>query len=394
LALIAFDARNVRIEPSGIGRVAENLIRHIAEIDHENEYLLIQRPALQEPIVSGPRFRVVHFPYDIASLRNYVCFGRALQGLRPSVYHSLHSFLPFGVRETVKTVVTVHDFNWIQRPSIAGVRPWRGWVSGLHGRPMHAYSVRATDHVVCISQQTKRDLFHLYPDTTTPVSVIHNGIDAAGFCAGAIRSQIRCYGDTRFLLSVGSGRPSKNPQGTLGAFALIKRESKHQDMRLLMVGKIDTLTQLQALVREYGLVRDVDFLGMVSDAELTFLMRHALLLCFPSLWEGFGLPVIEAFAFGCPVIASNVASLKEIAAGAAWMIEEPTSVAEIAQAMRVVINNKSIRVRLRREGLKRAARFTWEKAAQAYVEIYQKLMTREVDRKFFVNSVEKSSDRK
>lgn len=375
MGLIVFDARNVRIEPSGIGRVAENLIRHIAEIDYENEYLLIQRPALREPIVSDPRFRVIHLPYEIASLRNYFCFGGVLQRYRPAVYHSLHSFLPFGVPRTVKTVVTVHDFNWIQRPSIAGPRPWRGWVSGLHGRPMHAYTVRVADHVVCISEQTKKDLFQLYPNTTTPVSVIHNGVDPAEFCTGDIRSQIRRYGDTRFILSVGSGRPSKNPEGTLRAFTLIKREPRHADLQLLMVGKIDTLPQLQASVRKCGIVRDVDFVGMVSDAELAFLMRHALLLSFPSLWEGFGLPVIEAFAFGCPVIASNVASLKEIAAGAAWMINDPASAEEIAAAMRTIINNRSVRERLRGEGLKRAASFTWEKAARAYVDIYNQLIT-------------------
>lgn len=381
MAIIAFDARSVREVHTGLGRVARNLIRHLARLDDENEYLLIQRTAVQEPIVADPRFHVIHFPYDIASLRNAFFFSRILEQYRPSVYHSLHDFLPLGIPGTVKTVVTIHDFNWIQRPSIAAPVPWKGWINSLYGRPMYAYTVRVADHIVCISHQTKQDLFYLYPDNQKPVSVIYNGVDPEGFDSGVISPDIRRYGTLRFILSVGHGRPYKNPEGSLRAFAQIKREPRHEDIRLLVVGRGDTRSRLRACARAYGVDNDVDFVGMVSDAELAFLLKHALLLSFPSLWEGFGLPVVEAFAFGCPVIASNVAALKEIASGAAWMIHDPNSVEEIAMAMRTIINDTRIRERLRDAGLNRAKSFTWKQAAYAYLDIYKQLIEESVFQK-------------
>jgi len=364
----------VQAKQTGIGRVAENLIRHIAQIDLENEYLLIQRADLRTPLVSDSRFRVIHFSSDIASLRNYFFFGKVLGRYQPTVYHSLQSFLPFAIPNNVRTVVTLHDFNWIQRPSIAGRARWRGWVSRLHGQPMHAYATRVADHIVCISEQTKRDLFSLYPDRQKPVSVIRHGVNRRELASGLIGANIQKYESSRFILSVGSGRASKNPEGIIAAFAKIKYEPRFADIRLLFVGQIDAAAKLQASVRRRGLENDVDFLGTASDAELAFLMERALLLCFPSLWEGFGLPVIEAFAFGCPVIASNVASLKEIANGAALMIEDPNSVEEIAQAMWKIITDTSVGERMRREGKKKAASFSWDKAARGYIGIYKRLM--------------------
>jgi len=375
MGVIAFDARSVREVHTGLGRVAGNLIRNIARFDDKNEYLLIQRTSVTEPIISDPRFRIVHFPYDIASLRNAFYFGRILQRYRPSIYHSLHDFLPFCVPRTVKTVVTVHDFNWIQRPSIAAPVPWKGWMNSLYGRPMYAQMVRVADHIVCISNQTRQDLFYLYPENQKQVSVIHNGVSREDFNSGKVSADIRRYRECRFILSVGHGRPYKNPEGTLCAFAQIRREPRHADVRLLVVGRGDTRSRLQALARQLNIENHIDYAGLVSNAELAFLMKHALLLSFPSLWEGFGLPVIEAFAFGCPVIASNVASLKEIATGAAWMINDPSSVAEIANAMRTIINDNSVRERLRKQGLKKAKHFTWDRAAQAYVKIYKQLMS-------------------
>ncbi len=95
MGMIAFDARSVKPYQTGLGRVAKNLLRSLAKIDHENEYLVIQRADMKEPIVADPRFTVAYQPYDIASIRNAFHFGLMLQSYNPSVYHSLYSFLPF-----------------------------------------------------------------------------------------------------------------------------------------------------------------------------------------------------------------------------------------------------------------------------------------------------------
>lgn len=374
MGLIAFDARSVRPYQTGLGRVAENLLRSLAKIDHENEYLVIQRADMKEPIVADPQFIVAYLPYDIASIRNAFHFGLMLQSYNPSVYHSLYSFLPFFVPRETKTIVTVHDFNWVQRPSIAASVPWKGWLNSLYGRAMHAHTVATADRIVCVSRQTRSDLYCLYPHVRKSGSVIHHGVNIEEFRSGKISSKFRLYGKQRFILSIGNGRPYKNPEGTLRAFTRLKGERRYDDVRLVIVGRGDRQSRLQNFARANGIAHAVDFLGMISDAELSFLLEHALVLSFPSIWEGFGLPVIEAFAFGCPVIASNVASLKEVAGDTAWMIDDPYSDEEIAAVLRTIINDKTVRQQLRERGLKRAKDFSWDRAAAAYLTIYKQMI--------------------
>ena len=374
MGTVVFDARSVREVPTGLGRVAGNLMRALARIDSENEYVIVQRSSLARSISPSPRFRVVRVPYDIATVRNALWFHRTLRRHRPAVYHSLYSFLPRWIPSGIRTVVTVHDFMWIQRPSASAAVPWKGWVNGLYGRPMHAHTVGVADHLACISAHTAGDLRQLFPDCDGPISVIQHGVDCDEFEAGKTSSRIQRYGGSRFILSIGHGRPYKNPEATLRAFARIRRESRHADIRLVMAGRADTRSRLAPRIRAAGLTDAVDFTGPVSNADLAYLLRSAQLLSFPSRWEGFGLPVIEAFAFGCPVVASRRGALKEIAEGTAWMLDDPESDEELAAAMSAIINDRGTRERLRARGFQRATGFTWERAARSYLDIYRSLM--------------------
>jgi glycosyltransferase involved in cell wall biosynthesis len=374
MSLIALDARSIRKIETGLGRVAKNMIRSLAQIDVDHEYLLIQRSEMETPVVSDPRFRPVYVPYDIASLQNTIFFSDILKQNRPTVYHSLYSFFPLNIPDQVKTIVTIHDFNWIQRPSLAASAAWKGVVNYCYGSPMHAHATRIADHIVCITGQTRDDLLHLFPETRAPVTVIHHGVDAVGLSTGEVRPEIKQYQGKRFMLCVGNGRPYKNPEGTLDAFAKLKKDSSTQDIKLIMVGRGDRKSHMKSRARKAGVEGDLDFVGMVSDAELAFLMQQALLLSFPSFWEGFGLPVIEAFAFGCPVIATDMGALKEISGHAALMIKDPHDIDEISRAMHTIIHEPSTRERLRQAGLERAAAFSWDKAAQAYLDIYIQLL--------------------
>ena len=350
MAVIGFDARTIRTVTTGMGRVARCLLDAIVSLDTDNQYVVFQRSELNEPVSHHRAVRTVRVSYDIASLRNQFFFSRVLDKYKLDVYHSLNAFLPYWIDLSLKAVITIHDFNWIQRPTLSAPQPWIGHVNGLYGKFAHYYSVTAADHIVCISNQTKRDLHTLYPSVRSPVTTIHHGHREVDTDTHSIRPDIRAFRDRKYILSVGNGRPYKNPEGTIKAFSRLRRTRTTQDIVLVMVGRGDTNATLNRLVESKNLGDAVIFLGMVSDSELQFLMTHALFLSFPSRWEGFGLPVLEAFAAGCPVVASHVGSLPEVCGDAAFFIYDPESIEEIALAFELVVHDATLREQLRTRG--------------------------------------------
>jgi len=170
-----------------------------------------------------------------------------------------------------------------------------------------------------------------------------------------------------YVLYVGDMRPYKNVGAALRAFAAMSRP----ECRFVIVGNKDTKDShpLEELVSELGIAGDVEFTGFVSDAQLAELYCGATALVFPSLWEGFGLPPLEAMASGCPVITSNVASLPEVC-GEAVEYVDPTSVDSIRRAMERVIREPALRQDLRGRGLERARLFSWDRTAR---EVWQVL---------------------
>ncbi len=370
MATIGFDARSVRTVSTGMGRAAHGLLKKIAQLDNHNDYVVFQKKELAQPLVDNDRFHTVHVAYDIASLQNQFLFARILTRHGVDLYHSLNAFLPFRLPLNLKSIITIHDFNWIQRPALSAPSSWRGYANGVYGRIAHRYATSRADHIVCVSGQTRVDLSQLYTHVNQPVSTIHHGYELNFIDSEEISASIRQLQKRRYILSLGNGRPYKNPEGTIKAFARIKSNPEHKDVLLVMVGRGDRTPYLRRLVERNKLEEGVLFFGVVSDAELASLFKHALFLSFPSRWEGFGLPVIEAFAQGCPVLASTAGSLLEICDDAAVMIKDPESVEEISHAFDSLIRDQGLREKLRVRGLQQAKRFTWDSAAERYLAIY------------------------
>jgi len=176
----------------------------------------------------------------------------------------------------------------------------------------------------------------------------------------------------QFLLYVGLQLERKNLRRLVEAFALLRK--RVQSIQLVLAGPLSPLTSLlQARVRELGLESEVRFLGRVADDDLLALYNAALAFVFPSLYEGFGFPILEAMACGTPVITSNASSLPEFAGDAALLVD-PTSVAEISEAMERVLSDPNLRLTLAEKGIAQCQKFSWDRAARETLDVYYRAL--------------------
>ncbi len=255
--------------------------------------------------------------------------------------------------QTIPQVVMVHDLRPISHPerSLQSLY-FRSWVPPL---------LRAARHVLTNSRFTAAEIQRCTGLPAERITVIPLGYNAEAFRPGppASRSEERPY-----VLHVGQAYPHKNLRRLIQAFAQVA--PAHPELRLVLAGKphATETPQLQALVAELGLQQRVEFRAYVPASALPDLYRGALALVFPSLWEGFGLPVLEAMACGTPVITSVGSGTEEVA-GAAALLVDPTHTDAISQALRRLLDQPSLQEQCRRQGLERAAQFSWAATATA-----------------------------
>ncbi len=258
----------------------------------------------------------------------------------------LHSPDFIATRGRFRKVITVHDLYFLEHPeamSLDGAR--------YYGRI--GWSVRAADAVIAVSEFTRAEILRLLPGTPAgKVRVVHE--------APTLHPAPARPADPPYALFVGTFEPRKNLGTLLRALA-----SQPDDFRLIVVGEMGWVASSEParIADEAGVARRVSFVGRVSDEELDGWYAGARLLAFPSLSEGFGLPVLDAMARGVPVVCSDAGALPEVAGGAALM-HAPLDVAALAGLMRQVWTDGALRAECARRGLRRAQDFSWERAAR------------------------------
>jgi glycosyltransferase involved in cell wall biosynthesis len=307
--------------------------------------------------------------------RNRVEWVRGEQTLLPrraaragvDLVHSLASTAPLWGRFC--RVVTVHDLIYARFPETH---------SGIRDRGMKVlvpWGVRRSERVIAISQSTREDLVELLGVSPDRIDVVPNGVGIVQREAPLPEAETRArfaLGSRRVLLSLSAKRPHKNLTALIGALARIPPE----DRPVLVLPGYSTAheIELRGRVNALGIAQDVRFTGWVSGAELEGLWSLARAFVFPSLYEGFGLPVLEAMARGVPVACSNASSLPEVAGDAALLFD-PRDEAAIAAAMQRVLANSTEVDRLRARGLARAQEFTWERTARATLASYARALS-------------------
>ncbi len=263
-------------------------------------------------------------------------------------------------------IVTIHDAIAFRRPE---GYPWLNNV--LHRKYVPA-TLRHTDAVISVSEHAGADVRRFYGLAPTRMHVVPNGV--AGHFQPALRGSRDHIADryglrSPFVLTVGAPQARKNLERLVTAFASIRAE--HPTLRLAIAGpRLWRYDRLRQQVSSLGLEEAISVLGYVADTDLPALYSAASVFVFPSLDEGFGLPVLEAMACGTPVVCSNATSLPEVTGDAALLVD-PTDCADIATAMRWVLSDRALRNELRRRGLDQARRFTWERTAAKTVDVYE-----------------------
>jgi glycosyltransferase involved in cell wall biosynthesis len=363
---VAIDVR--KLHDFGIGTYIRNLLRHLARIDRESEYVLLcHEPdmGVAEPL--GSNFRTVLEPSANYSLREQFHVPWVLMREKPDVFHAPHYVLPTAVR--CRSVVTIHDCIHLMFPQYLPNR-----AAYAYARASMWSAAKHSDRILTVSEASKRDILHFFNVPPEKISVVYNAIDERFWVEPSpddvARVRERFQLDHGFVLYAGTIKPHKNLVRLIEAFAAL-RKGPFEELKLLIIGdEISKLPALRRAVHSHKLHKHVRFLGFVPDETLAVLYRLAAVFVFPSLYEGFGLPPLEAMASGTPVVTSNVSSLPEVAGDAAVLVD-PYSVDSIVDGMRRVLTDPQLAADLRRKGLLRARDFSWERSVARTHEIYR-----------------------
>jgi glycosyltransferase involved in cell wall biosynthesis len=247
--------------------------------------------------------------------------------------------------------------------------------SSWYYRLLMPWSVKAADRIIAVSQSAKADLMRLLDVASEKVCVIHHGKDDR-FTPHRDESRLdklrTKYSITKkMILFVGGIDLRKNPASLVRAFAMLK--SLHGTHALVLTGGFGEHYQwIRGRLREWGVENHVVFPGYIPDEELADFYRLAEVFVYPSLYEGFGLPVLEAMACGVPVITSNVSAMPEVAGDAAILVE-PNNIKDLAAAIERVLGDNALRDNLIEKGLRRSKLFSWKRAACDTLDLYRKV---------------------
>jgi glycosyltransferase involved in cell wall biosynthesis len=339
---IGIDAR--KLHDFGIGTYIRNLLRQLARLDGGTEYVVLCRPEDSATIVSfGKNLRPVAERSGNYSVTEQLTIPFALTRERVTLFHLMFpQYLPnqFALRYA--------------KASITGA------------------AKRAT-RVLTVSESSKRDILRFVDVSPDKIDVIYNAYDERFSVAPReedverVRERYQLQG--QFVLYAGNVKPHKNIGRLIEAFDLVRRRGL-DELKLVLIGDdISRYAALRRAVHQHQLHKYVRFLGYMPEETLAVMYRLASVFVFPSLYEGFGLPPLEAMASGTPVVTSNVSSLPEVAGDAAMLVD-PLDPAAIADGIYRVLTDQSLRQELKAKGLARSHQFSWEHSVRRVRQIY------------------------
>jgi glycosyltransferase involved in cell wall biosynthesis len=374
---IGIDYTSAATQGAGIGRYTRELIRALIALPSDYRYSLFyaSRARIQESEIRNQRSEIHHLPIDDKWLARIWQRARLpipieLVTGKIDLFHSPDFTLP-PTLPGVPTLLTVHDLSFIRDPDSA-------WPS-LRAYLMKAVprSVKRATHILADSHATKDDLIDLFNTPSEKITVLYSGVEAR-FKPIQDRAEIDRVrekygiGSQPFALSLGTLQPRKNYRRLIEAFAKLNNDQLNL---VIGGGKGWMFDDLFTLVQSWQLEDRVHFIGFVDDEDLPRLYSAASLFVYASLYEGFGLPLLEAMACGTPVIGSNTSSLPEVIGDVGLQVD-PKDVEAIAHAMKQMLDRSDLRDRSVSAGLDRVKQFTWEKAARELLSIYGQLLNR------------------
>jgi glycosyltransferase involved in cell wall biosynthesis len=373
---IAIDIR--RMTEFGVGTYIRNVVRTLGRLDRETQYVLIGSPAKGKEITPLPEnFVSIPLAHVERSVKGYREFRAIVKREQCDLVH-IPNLFSVPRRLPCPYVMTVHDMlqHLTRERRQSGF--WNSWQ--FQGTKQ---VLKGAARIFAVSNFTKLEIEKLFGIAPSCIEVIYNAIDERflhGHASAADRQLIaqRYQVNYPFLLYAGRISPHKNVVRMIEAFSALKteleKEQAYPDLKLIIIGDdVSGNPDLRRTVIRSGVQNDVRFLGFVPIEILRTFYDAAKIFVFPSLYEGFGLPPLEAMALGTPVVTSNVSSLPEVVGNAAVLVH-PENVFEIMRALHRVLLDKELRERMKERSYRQAAKFSWEKSVQRLVESYREVV--------------------
>ena len=353
---VAIDVQTTLGQKTGFGFYVKNLIRNLRIVDPKNKYILLS-PLSEKDLSTPQRFNWDQFKFpklakaQDAEILHQPCFSAP-------IFHS-----------NMKVVVTIHDLIAIKFP-----RDITFFSSQFFGKWM-PFSYHFADKIIAISEHTKKDIIKFLNIPEKKIRVIHlaAGSEFNENIATNKVERIRKKYNTgnKYLLHTGTLNPRKNLEFLILVFAEIIKT--HPDYNLVIAGKKGWYFEgLFKLVGDLNLKNKVKFVGYVPDEDSPALYKGAALFLFPSLYEGFGLPPLEAMACGCPVISSNTSSMPEVI-GEEGILVSPKDKAAWVRIIKELLSNPNLRRKYIKYSLRQAKKFSWKKCAEETLKVYEEI---------------------
>jgi glycosyltransferase involved in cell wall biosynthesis len=379
---IGFDISQTGKLKAGCGFVADSLIRALAEIDQENQYILY--PTFGDTYwdpnwstdtcrITGPNFKCAQGSrtFEASKFLWNSCPAADFTAKlgNPDLIHSNNFFCPTWLRGC-RLVYTLYDLSFLIHPEWTTEENRSGCFTGAFNASLYA------DWIISISHCSRKHFLQVFPHyPENRITVIHPASRFAGRREIPRPKNLPSFLKPPFWLNVGVLEPRKNQKGLIRAYALLKANLGGTLPLVIAGGKGWLMEDFEKELASRGLQQDVFLLGYVDNEALQWLYQNCFAFIYPSLFEGFGLPVLEAMTFGAPIIASGVSSLPEIV-GQAGILVDPFNTEEIFQAMRRLAVQEESRQELKEKARKQAGEFSWRSAASKALEIYREVICR------------------
>jgi glycosyltransferase involved in cell wall biosynthesis len=371
---VAIDIR--RAGDYGLGTYIRNIVNQLSRIDNESRYLLIGERRHMAEFDSLPgNFELLEYAHQPGTFRTHLHLPWLLRQRRVDILHMPWFYAPAIVPS--RLLITVHDLSDVLAPPVGASPPVQT------GRLFFARrALNRADHIFAVSHASKRDLSRFFHIPEPKISVVYDAVDERflnePMPADADRILERHAVNSPYVLYAGNIRPQKNLPRLIEAFAVAKAELRgnpeFDQLKLLVIGEaLHRHADLRRAVVRARVREDVRFLGFVPGPVLRVFYSRASAFLFPSLYEGFGLPPLEAMAHGTPVLTSNVSSLPEVFQDAALLVN-PENVFDIARGIRQILTENALRQTLRRRGYERARMYSWEHAARLVHAAYHSVL--------------------
>lgn len=382
---IGIDARIIlnpeKGDAIGVGHYTYQLIRHLLDIDKENEYVLFFDFRVREKDVkkfSRPNVKIKFYPFSdykkyLPGAYNEILGTATLVKENLDILHTTSPMSRIPVSYRGKTVVTVHDLAVYKVPDVFPS------LASTKTRAVLNLMISKADRIIAVSESTEKDICEIFKCPKDKIKVIYSGFDRRLFEeSGVARERVlEKYGiKDRYILFLGTLEPLKNVVRLFEAYKLFRSNCKKDsamkcDWKLVMAGKNGWLSKdFKQVAKDLEISKNVIFTGYVIGDDLVPLFKNADFFVMPSLYEGFGTTVLEAFATDTPAIVSNVSSLPEIAGGAALFVN-PLDVQDIAAAMTKFAYDDNLKNEYREKGKKQLEKFNWDKCARETLEVYR-----------------------